>query len=128
MPERPRNRLSILAPAFLRVALLVAVAIAAAWVFGVAAGLWVAVIGLGLLLAAHLYYASLLADWLEHPHLDDIPNGFGIWTQVFARLYRTRRTTELNERRLLDNEERFRRTISALPEGIVLVDFSLQIE
>ena len=27
-----------------------------------------------------------------------------------------------------DNEERFRRTISALPEGIVLVDLSLQIE
>jgi two-component system phosphate regulon sensor histidine kinase PhoR len=29
---------------------------------------------------------------------------------------------------LQDNEERFRRTISALPEGIVLVDLSLQIE
>ncbi len=40
----------------------------------------------------------------------------------------TRRTTEQNERRLQDNEERFRRTISALPEGIVLVDLSLQID
>ena len=27
-----------------------------------------------------------------------------------------------------DDEERFRRTISALPEGIVLVDLSLQID
>jgi two-component system phosphate regulon sensor histidine kinase PhoR len=76
----------------------------------------------------HLFYASLLAGWLEAPRLDDIPNGMGIWTQVFARLYRARRTTEQNERRLQDNEERFRRTISALPEGIVLVDLSLQIE
>jgi two-component system phosphate regulon sensor histidine kinase PhoR len=124
----PRSRLAVLAPAFLRVALLAAVATAAGWLFGVRVGLWLAVIGLGVLLAIHLYYASLLAQWLEAPRLDDIPNGVGIWTDLFARLYRTRRTTELNERRLLDNEERFRRTISALPEGIVLVDLSLQID
>lgn len=128
MPERSRSRLSILAPAFARVAALVVFSVAAGWAFGAVAGLWVAVVGLALLLAMHLYYASLLADWLEHPRLDDIPNGVGIWTQVFARLYRTRRTTELNERRLQENEDRFRRTISALPEAIVLVDLSLQIE
>jgi len=51
-----------------------------------------------------------------------------MWSDVFARLYRQRRATEINERQLLQNEERFRRTISALPEGIVLVDESLQID
>ena len=40
--------------------------------------------------------------------------------EVFARLYKSRRTGELNESRLAENEQRFRRTISALPEGIVL--------
>jgi two-component system phosphate regulon sensor histidine kinase PhoR len=123
-----RDRLRVLTPAFLRVAVLVALALTVGWLFGRTPGLWVAVIGLGLLLAMHLFYASLLAGWLEAPRLEDIPNGMGIWTQVFARLYRARRTTEQNERRLQDNEERFRRTISALPEGIVLVDLSLQIE
>jgi two-component system phosphate regulon sensor histidine kinase PhoR len=123
-----RDRLRVLTPAFLRVVALVVLAITAGWLFGRTAGLWVAVIGLGLLLVMHLFYASLLAGWLEAPRLEDIPNGMGIWTQVFARLYRARRTTEQNERRLQDNEERFRRTISALPEGIVLVDLSLQIE
>ena len=62
------------------------------------------------------------------PTSTDIPDGWGIWTDVFARLYRTRRSTEQNERRLLENEERFRRTISALPEGIVLIDATLQID
>jgi len=123
-----RDRLRVLTPAFLRVVVLVVLAITVGWLFGRTAGLWVAVIGLGLLLVMHLFYASLLAGWLEAPRLEDIPNGMGIWTQVFARLYRARRTTEQNERRLQDNEERFRRTISALPEGIVLVDLSLQIE
>ncbi len=123
-----RKRLALLAPAFLRVALLIALALAVGSGFGVRAGLWVAVIGLVVLLSFHLLYASLLAAWLEEPRLEDIPNGVGIWSDVFARLYRGRRTTELNERRLQDNEERFRRTISALPEGIVLVDLSLQID
>ncbi|HET9024302.1 MAG TPA: phosphate regulon sensor histidine kinase PhoR, partial [Burkholderiaceae bacterium] len=128
MTTRTRDRIRVLTPAFVRVAALVALAVAVGWIFGRTAGLWVAVVGLGILLATHLFYASLLAGWLEHPRLEDIPNGVGIWTQVFARLYRARRTTEQNERRLQDNEERFRRTISALPEGIVLVDLSLQIE
>ena len=128
MSARARDRIRVLAPAFVRVAALVAFAVMAGWLFGQSAGLWVAVVGLGLLLAMHLFYASLLAGWLEVPRLEDIPNGMGIWTQVFTRLYRARRTTEQNERRLQDNEERFRRTISALPEGIVLVDLSLQID
>lgn len=128
MSTRARDRIRVLTPAFLRVAVMMLVAAAAGWLFGRTFGLWVAVVGLGFLLATHLFYASLLAGWLEGPRLEDIPNGFGIWTQVFARLYRTRRITEQNERRLQDNEERFRRTISALPEGIVLVDLSLQID
>lgn len=128
MPARERNRLIVLAPAFVRLALLAAVSAVAGLVFGRVVGLWVAVAGLLLLLSLHLLYASLLAAWLERPQLDDIPNGWGIWSDVFARLYRSRRATEQNERRLVENEERFRRTISALPEGIVLVDASLQIE
>ncbi len=51
-----------------------------------------------------------------------------MWSDVFTRLYRQRRATEINERRLVESEERFRRTISALPEGIVLIDASLQID
>ncbi len=118
----------MLAPAFLRLALLAVVALGSGALFGLSIGLAVAVVGLLILMFLHLTYASLLAAWLEQPSLDDIPNGWGIWTDVFARLYRSRRATEKNERRLLENEERFRRTISALPEGIVLIDASLQID
>jgi two-component system phosphate regulon sensor histidine kinase PhoR len=128
MDERRRGRIAILATALLRVAALLALAAVAGSLFGATVGLWVAVVGLGAVLAVHLFYASELAGWLEQPRLDDIPNGVGIWSDVFARLYRMRRATELNERRLQDDEERFSRTISALPEGIVLVDQALQID
>jgi two-component system, OmpR family, phosphate regulon sensor histidine kinase PhoR len=128
MDPRARQRLAVLAPAFARLALLAVVSAAVGYFAGAVVGLVIAVVGLALLVALHMFYASLLAAWLENPRLDDIPNGWGLWRDVFARLYRTRRATERNERRLQDNEERFRRTISALPEGIALIDPSLQID
>jgi two-component system phosphate regulon sensor histidine kinase PhoR len=128
MSDRLNSRISLLGPAILRLALLAAVGLVVGIVFGTVTALWVLVAGLVILLAVHMSYASRLAAWLESPKLDDLPNGWGLWANVFARLYRQRRKTESNERRLLENEERFRRTISALPEGIVLVDASLQID
>ncbi len=123
-----RSQLVLLGPALVRLAGLAAVSTVIGLAFGAQAGLWVAVAALGCLLLIHVRYASLLATWLESPQLEDVPNGWGVWTHVFARLYRTRRATEQNERRLQDNEERFRRTISALPEGILLIDAALQID
>jgi two-component system phosphate regulon sensor histidine kinase PhoR len=128
MLKKSRSELALLAPAMLRLAGLAVFATIVGFAFGIQAGLWIAVIGLATLLLINLRYAALLAAWLEQPRLEDVPDGWGIWTDVFARLYRTRRSTEQNEHRLLENEERFRRTISALPEGIVLIDSTLQID
>jgi two-component system phosphate regulon sensor histidine kinase PhoR len=128
MVDRLTIRFAVLGPALLRLALLAVIGAVVGALAGAVVGLWVAIVGLVILLAIHMSYATRLAAWLESPNLDEIPNGWGLWADVFARLYRQRRATEINERRLLENEERFRRTISALPEGIVLADASLQID
>ncbi len=128
MPDRSRNLLAVLAPALLQLAGLAVFATIVGVASSMQAGLWVAVLGLAILLLIHLRYAIVLAAWLEQPRLEDVPDGWGVWADVFARLYRTHRATVQNERQLLENEERFRRTISALPEGIVLIDATLQID
>ncbi len=128
MVDRLKVSLSVLGRPLLRLATLAVVGAIVGFFFGTVPALWMVIVGLVGLLAIHMSYASRLAAWLEAPKLDAIPNGWGLWTDVFARLYRQRRATEINERRLLENEERFRRTISALPEGIVLADASLQID
>ena len=128
MTERLTARLALLIPAVLRLSVLVIVGLVVGLVFGIVPALWLVIFGLVLLLAVYMSYASRLAAWLDAPRLDEIPEGWGLWANVFARLYRQRRKTEANERRLVENEERFRRTISALPEGIVLIDASLQID
>jgi two-component system phosphate regulon sensor histidine kinase PhoR len=126
--DKLQLRMRVILPALLRLAALGVLATAIGLIFGARAGLWFAVVMLALLLFVYLAYLSLLGVWLDHPRLDTIPEGFGAWGEVFLRLYKARRTSEQSERRLLDNEERFRRTISALPEGILLIDAALQIE
>jgi two-component system, OmpR family, phosphate regulon sensor histidine kinase PhoR len=121
-------RLTLILPALVRLAVLGVIALLLGLAFGVTVGLWFAVLTLAVLLAFHLAYQSLLGVWLEKPSLDTVPEGFGSWAEVFSRLYKAHRASQLSERRLADNEERFRRTISALPEGIVLIDAALQIE
>jgi two-component system phosphate regulon sensor histidine kinase PhoR len=128
MGERFRERMRVVLPAVVRLVLLCVVALGVDYFFGDRVAMWFALVGFGALLAFHLYYLSVLGAWLDRPSLDTVPDGAGAWSVVFTRLYKSRRASEMNERRLADNEERFRRTISALPEGIVLVDASLQIE
>jgi two-component system phosphate regulon sensor histidine kinase PhoR len=128
MSDELRRRVRVILPAFIRLAILGAVALAAGAAFGLQGGLWTALLGLAAFFALHLHYLAALGAWLERPSLAAIPAGWGSWTEVFNRLHRSRRASEINARRLEENEARFRRTISALPEGIVLVDAALQIE
>jgi two-component system phosphate regulon sensor histidine kinase PhoR len=125
---RQASRIEIVGPAIGRIAGLLAGGLLLGWVAGPIWGLGLVALGSLIMLGFHLRYLDRLAAWLEQPALDTVPDGFGAWSEVFARVYRTRRATEQHERRLQDNEERFRRTISALPEGLVLVDAALQIE
>jgi two-component system phosphate regulon sensor histidine kinase PhoR len=120
--------LRILLPVLAVLAVLLLACAAVAAVFGATAGLALAVLGLLVLYGIQIRFLGALGVWLSHPSLNDIPDGFGVWAEVFARLHRWHRASEIGQRRLIDNEERFRRTISALPDGILLVDAALQIE
>src|SRR5262245_38535860 len=121
-------RIRIVYPALVRLALLGLAALGVDYFFGDRAALWFALISFTALLAFHFFYLSVLGAWLENPSLGTGPEGLGAWSEVFTRLYKSRRASELNEHRLAENEQRFRRTISALPEGLVLIDEQLQIE
>lgn len=123
-----RQKWVLVRPALLRLAAIAVLAGAVGVFFGVDAALWVAVAFLATLVLIHTYYIALIGAWLDRPRLEDIPSGLGAWSEVFSGLYRAQRTSERDQQRLLDNEERYRLTVAALPEGIVLVDPAMQIE
>ena len=123
-----QSRLRSYLPALLALGGLLLVCALVATTLNLAAGLLTAVGALIVLYLVQVHFLGALVDWLGHPSLSEIPEGMGVWAEVFAGLHRWQRASEIGQRRLIDNEERFRRTISALPDGILLVDAALQIE
>jgi two-component system phosphate regulon sensor histidine kinase PhoR len=96
------------------------------------AGLEYALAGLALsaitYLLAHFYWLEKLANWLKQPELATMPIGSGIWEDVFAALYQETRRQTSSQTELTSALERFQHAASALPDGVVLLNNSDQIE
>lgn len=115
-------------PALLRLGLVFAAAGVAWWLFGLVAGLALALAITLALLVVQLAYLHQLGEWLDHPHSSRLPDGWGSWTDVFARLYRLRRDDERHQDELAEWLARFRQAMHLLPEGVAIMDDVLFLE
>jgi two-component system phosphate regulon sensor histidine kinase PhoR len=115
-------------PAALRLALLLAGAGVVWWMAGPVAGLVLALAATIVLMFVQLSYLFRLGEWLDHPHSSRLPDGWGAWTEVFARLYRLRRDDERNQDQLTEWLARFRQAMRLLPEGVAIMDDVLLLE
>jgi two-component system phosphate regulon sensor histidine kinase PhoR len=115
-------------PAFLRALLLLAAAAAVGYFLGWAAGLGTALLLFVGTSAIQLYYLYKLGLWLDKPESEKLPDGWGGWTEIFARLYRLRRDDERNQAELAEWLTRFRQAMSRLPDGVVIMDDVLFLE
>ncbi len=75
-----------------------------------------------------LRYLYLLSGWLEQPDSSQLPDGWGAWTGVFARLYRLRREDERNRLEMTEWLTHFRQAMNLLPDGVVIMDDVLFLE
>jgi len=121
-------RLLFWVPALLRLGLVFLAAGVAWWLFGMVAGLSLALLITMTLLVVQLAYLHQLGEWLDHPHSSRLPDGWGSWTDVFARLYRLRRDDERNQNELAEWLARFRQAMHLLPEGVAIMDDVLFLE
>jgi two-component system phosphate regulon sensor histidine kinase PhoR len=96
--------------------------------FGITAGLVMGLLGLGVLAFTQLHYLYRLSRWLDNPVHAKLPDGWGAWTDIFARLYRMRRDDERNQIELAEWLARFRQAMSLLPDGVVIMDDVLFLE
>jgi len=115
-------------PALLRLSLVFVAAGVVWWLFGVVAGLSLALLVTVALLVVQLSYLHQLGEWLNHPHSSRLPDGWGSWTDVFARLYRLRRDDERHQEELAEWLARFRQAMHLLPEGVAIMDDVLFLE
>lgn len=115
-------------PAILRLGLTFAVAGIVWWLFGAVAGLAAALAAVVVALFVQLSYLYELGEWLNEPHSSKLPDGWGAWTDAFARLYRLRREDERHQAELTEWLARFRQAMQLLPEGVAIMDDVLFLE
>ena len=79
-------------------------------------------------LASHIYWLHQLQSWLKTPVLQEIPEGSGLWEDVYTALLRYERNNHLKQTELNSALERFNITANAIPDGLVLLGAANEIE
>ena len=88
----------------------------------------VLVLGLAIYMIWHIYWLHKLYCWLNKPVLNQIPNGTGIYEDIFALLYHEQRKNTRSQTQLSTALERFRHAASALPDGVVVLNSDNEIQ
>ena len=76
----------------------------------------------------HIVYLSQLYRWLPSAASQTVPEGSGVWEEIFAGLARLMRRQTHIESRLSAALTRFQQAGAALPEGVVVLDEGDRIE
>jgi two-component system phosphate regulon sensor histidine kinase PhoR len=109
-------------------ALVVAVGVIAAIVFGPYPACAVLAVGLSAVVAWHLYQLRVLMRWASGPIEAPVPEGRGVWALMYAALYHRVRLRSARQRDLRLALERFVSGAEALPEGVVVLDAKNRIQ
>jgi two-component system phosphate regulon sensor histidine kinase PhoR len=96
--------------------------------FGPEIGLTLGLAVMTALIAMQLHYLSQLDIWLDDPATEKMPDGWGAWAAIYARLYRLIREDEKNRDEMSEWLARFRQVMSLLPDGVMIMDDVLFLE
>ncbi len=115
-------------PAALRLALIWIGAGVLWYYYGPIIGLAAGLIAMTILVTMQLRYLYLLNIWLNSPESEKLPDGWGAWNAIFARLYRMHREEEKSSAELTEWLARFRQAMNFLPDGVAIMDDVLFLE
>lgn len=85
-------------------------------------------LGVLVYLTSHIYWLHQLQSWLKTPVLQEIPEGSGIWEDVYTALLKYERNNHSKQTELNSALERFNITANAIPDGLVLLGAANEIE
>ncbi|MDD2833037.1 MAG: phosphate regulon sensor histidine kinase PhoR [Methylotenera sp.] len=79
-------------------------------------------------LVTHLYWIHQLHLWLKHPSISEVPEGSGLWEDVFNSLLKYERNNQVKQTELNAALERFQIVANAIPDGLLILNAANQIE
>ncbi len=85
-------------------------------------------IGLLIYLVSHILWLHQLHRWFKKPTLNTIPEGSGVWEDIFAALLQYERNNIFNQTQLNLALERFSLATSAMPDGLLILSASNAID
>ena len=85
-------------------------------------------VSITLYLLNHLFWIHQLITWYKRPGATNVPNGSGIWEDIFAKIQHEERKHKRTQNQLATALDRFINAASALPDGIVLLNDENKIE
>lgn len=115
-------------PVVVRFALVAAAGLAGWYVWNLATGLSLSLLVLTAMVLVQLGYMFQLSQWLDNPDEVRLSDGWGSWTEIFAKLYKLRRDEQRTRGELAEWLSRFRQAMSQLPDGVVIMDDVLFLE
>ena len=84
-------------------------------------------LGLIGLLAHHVWHLCQLRQWASRSLTEAVPEGTGVWEEVFTLLYRRQRAETARSRQLAHSLARSRQAGRALPYGVAILDSEYRI-
>ena len=115
-------------PVFVRFILIWAAGLVGWSLWNLTIGLAISLVVLTLLVIMQLRHMYQLSLWLDQPEEVRLGDGWGAWTEIFAKLYRLRRDDERSRNELAEWLSRFHQAMSQLPDGVVIMDDVLFLE
>ncbi len=113
---------TLLLPALLAPAVVLVVALVAAFAAGPGWGLGALALGWGAVIVHHVLNLAGLTRWAESSPDARLPEGTGPWRHAFSALYKRVRIRRAHERELAHTIGWFRSAAEAIPDGLVVLD------
>jgi len=73
------------------------------------------------------YWANKLNIWLNTNNIHDIPEGYGVWSEIFSKLYKLSRLEEKSKKELNLTLEQFIAAAEAMLDGVIAINQNNEI-
>jgi two-component system phosphate regulon sensor histidine kinase PhoR len=97
-------------------------------IFGPLAAVSLFCLSLLVLYLVQLWNLRALDRWLRKPEEESLPDGVGLWEEVFANLYRLLKLQSRSQQQLVSALERLQNAARAIPDGVVVLNGQDQID
>lgn len=91
-------------------------------IFNEKTALIIIVVSLALFISSHIYWVYKLNKWIDTPNITNLPNGSGVWINIFSKIYRSYRDQKKSQENLTATLDQFILAAEAMNDGVIAIN------